>query len=393
MLAKLLLVALFGLTSQVSFAESVCAKFPEVFSQHQKKNWESALAGYKKILEQDPSNVAANFCLAQTLHSTGRTEESLPHYEKAANLAEVREPKVSSYYGYTAKALYDLKRYESSLANCEKAIRICDCDRDVSSLRAHLLYKLDRLEDSENAYSALETKASLKGTEALEFAWVLRARKKFDAASRKALKAIELSPSDAILLYDVAKMLHRQGGVEKRAGDLEKARELYQAYYQLAPERNFEALNWRGGATEELSELKIPRQKKPMHEMLQGQWVSKTGLTRYFISASTYAFVEELSPVVTKKLGEKRGVSYPSFAWSAPRSFSYTVLQSNDDASSITIKLSAITTGSERTIKISANGNRLEMTSESPEGGTWTEIFYFENNTTEVGQSNLPILD
>jgi cytochrome c-type biogenesis protein CcmH/NrfG len=136
----------------VAFEQSIRLKYKPALAHMRSgkalaklKEFDKAEAAYRRSLELNADNVAAEFGLASALFSQEKSAEALPLFEK---LAKREDEWGAISREYAAQTYFDLKRFDEALGVSDALLLANPGDADSRWLRARSLYKLRRYDEA-----------------------------------------------------------------------------------------------------------------------------------------------------------------------------------------------------------------------------------------------------
>ncbi len=193
-----------------------------LFELSENKHYQQAIAGYRKVIAQQPGLKLARFKLAQAYYHTNRFQEALEEFKAVVQLGG---PEAMATFDL-AQTYFRLGRFEEAALGFEQTLQ-----RDPEHLRARInlgvCYKnlrripeaigeleraLDRAPEDVFALSNLGISYSLAG--------------RHGQAVDRLQKAVQLSPQNALLHANLATALQRMGRTEDAQKHLSIARRL-----------------------------------------------------------------------------------------------------------------------------------------------------------------------
>lgn len=204
---------------------------------HENKQYNEAISYYKRAIKLEPENILIRTNLGLVcsqiadykcvVDNLGKVVLAYPlqiraraalgtayHLSKDYGLAKEQykfvlnyEPNNLSLWYNLAKTQLALGEYKEAKASIDKAITIDNSVVDLYLDRAHINYKLNKLQDAENDYLVAIQLDPLNPVVPVEYATFLSRTGAFLKAANELQKALELEPGDLNLLINKAYLL------------------------------------------------------------------------------------------------------------------------------------------------------------------------------------------
>ncbi|MEE8583991.1 MAG: tetratricopeptide repeat protein, partial [Acidobacteriota bacterium] len=193
-----------------------------LFEQSEKKQYQQAIAGYKRLLSSQPGLKLARYKLAQAYYHSNRFEEALKEFKEVVKLGG---PEAMATFDL-AQTYYRLGRFEEAALGFEQTL-----ERDPEHQRARInlgvCYKnLGRIPEAigelEKALEKAPDDVFALGNLGVSYSLAGR----HEEAVGSLQKAIRLSPQNALLHANLATALQRMGRTEEAQEHLSIARRL-----------------------------------------------------------------------------------------------------------------------------------------------------------------------
>ena len=188
----------------------------------QKRQYEAAIAEFRKALAMDPSDPTALSNLGVALTSAGRFDEAAAQFRKAIEV----EPENFKAHGNLGVALARAGRFNEAVAPLEKAVGLDPEDARTRSALGGALVNTGRLEDAVvHLRKALEIDPNDADANN-NLGGVLARTGRFDEAIPHFQKALAVEPNSVVVRYNLGRALAAKGNFQDAILHLEQAAEL-----------------------------------------------------------------------------------------------------------------------------------------------------------------------